>query len=320
MSIFTRARTAPARVEPRMSAPVERRDASDYDFGPGFYGLATMSGAGSGMSARMAENLATVVACVNAVASGIAALPATVYRAQDAGRIEAPNHPVARLLRSPNPRQTWPDWCEFTLSQVLLRGNSLSWIEYDGAGRPVALHPVPWQHVAVVVLPSARLAYDVVTSASPYGGPAVSRRFLEGEVFHLRDRSDDGIVGRSRLSRAPAVLESATGLQTFSANLWENATSPSGVMTVPRGIQTEGIKRMRAEVEACSTGARNAKKVMFVDPDTTFTPMSVSPEDAEVLESRKFSVIELCRLFNVPPPIVQDYSFATFTNASQAST
>ncbi len=68
------------------------------------------------------------------------------------------------------------------------------------------------------------------------------------------------------------------------------------------------------------TGARNAKRVLFIDKDSTWTNLPVSTEDAEVLDSCWLSVIELCRLFNVPLPIVQHYSHATFTNASQAST
>ncbi len=287
----------------------------------GFYGPAFGFGNGFGpINATLAENLATVVACVNAIADGLGTLPACVYRAEGDGRVEAPNHPVARLLRAPNQRQTWPDWVAFTLGQVLLQGNALSVIEYDGAGRPTALIPVPWQQVQVQLLPGGRLAYDVILYTTPWGGTGQPRRFLEGEVFHLRDRSDDGYIGRSRLARAPDVLASAIGLQTFSSAIWENAASPSGVLTVPPNIDANGIRRLEAHVQGLYTGAANGKRIMFVDKDTTFTPVSVSPEDAEVLESRRFSVIELCRLFGVPPPIVQDYSNSTFTNASQAST
>lgn len=232
-----------------------------------------------------------------------------MYRAEGDGRVEIPAHPIGRILRAPNARQTWPDWAEWTLAQALMRGNALSWIERDGAGRPVGLHPVPWGVVAVSVLPSGRLAYD-----------CNGRRYLEGEVLHLRDRSDDGIVGRSRISRAPAVLDAAAGLQEFSTATWYNAASPSGILTLPPGVTPDGKKRAEAHFNERQTGPHNARRILFMDKDSTFTALSVSPEDAEVLESRKFSVIELCRLFNVPPPIVQDYSNSTFTNASQAST
>ena len=290
----------------------------------GFYmpaGFSLQTGGGP-VTPWQAENLSTVVACVNAIGGGLGALPATVYRAldDDAGRVEAPNHPVSRLLRAPNRHQTWPDWVEFTVAQMLLWGNALSVIEYDGAGRPTALRPVPWQHVQPELLPNGSLVYNVVMYQTPWGGSGFPRRFLDSEVFNLRDRSDDGYVGRSRLSRAPDVLNAAIGLQAYSANVWENSASPSGMVTLGMNPTPDGLKRAQAHFDERNTGTRNAKRVLWADPGSTFTPISVSPEDAEVLASRRFTVEELCRLFNCPPPIVQSYENNTFTNSAQANT
>ncbi len=194
----------------RGAAPETR--AAGVSFGQGY----AVMGNGSPVTPWAAENLATVVACTNAIATTLATLPACVYRADGDGRTEAPNHPVSRLIRSPNAHQTWPDWVEFTLAQCLLWGNALSVIESDGAGRPTALIPVPWQNVLVTRLASGRLAYDVVAYQTPWGGTGQPRRFLDTEAFHLRDRSDDGLIGRSRVSRAPDVLGAAIGLQTYT--------------------------------------------------------------------------------------------------------
>ena len=306
---------APAPAEP------ETRAASIFDgYGPGFASLAAMASGTGAISPRAAENLSAVSACIHAVSSGIATLPAYVFRTDGPGRVEAPGHPVARLLRSPNRNQTWCDFAEWLVAQMLVHGNGVAIIERDGSARPVALRPIPWPAVQVQVLPSGRLAYDVVSSAAPYGGPATSQRFLDGDVLHMRDRSDDGIVGRSRLARAPAVLQAAIGLQEYSSAIWANAATPSAVFGMPAGITSDGVRRFRAHVDDVYAGARNAKKVVLADAGVTVTPLSVSPEDAEVLASRRFSVIEIARLFGVPPPIVQDYSNSTFTNASQAST
>lgn len=267
-----------------------------------------------------AENLAAVAACVSAVADGLATLPVAVYRSQDDdGRVEVPGHPVSRLIRGPNDYQTWVDWLSMTVAEVLLYGNALSVIEYDGAGRPTGLRPVPWRNVRVQMLPTGRLVYDVVMYQTPWGGTGTPRRFLQGEVFHLKDRSDDGYVGRSRLSRAPDVLAAAIGLQTYSAAIWENAATPSGLLTFPANISPDGKRRMESFYNDRLIGSANGKRVLFADADTSFQPMSVSPEDAEVLASRRFSTEEICRLFNVPPPLVQDYTNSTFTNSAQAS-
>lgn len=273
---------------------------------------------GTRINAAVAENLSMVLACINAIASGLASLPARVYRTEGAGRVEVPTHPVAALLRQPNPRQTWPDFLEWLLGQTLLHGNAIAAIEADAAGRPVALLPIPWQYVQVVLLPTGRLAFDVVSYASAWGGNGQPRRYLDTEVLHLKDRSDDGWLGRSRLSRAPDVLGAAVGLQTYSAALWANAATPSGLVELPPNISPDGVRRLREHFSDAYTGAHNGKRVLFVDRDTKFTPVSVSPEDAEVLASRRFTGEEIARLFNVPPPIVGDLSHGTFTNAETA--
>lgn len=273
---------------------------------------------GGAVNTRTAENLSTVMACVQAIASGLASLPARVYRDAPGGRVEVAQHPVARVIQAPNIRQTWPDFLETLLGQVLLHGNALATIQHDGAGRPTGLVPVPWPHVSPVVLPSGRLAFDVIAHAAPWGGGGQPRRYFDDEVLLLKDRSDDGWLGRSRISRAPDVFGASIGLQTYTRSIWDNAATPSGMVSLPPGISEPGIRRMQAHFAETYTGAHNGRRVMFADHDSKFTPFSISPEDAEVLESRRFSVEEICRLFQVPPPIVQDYTHNTFTNSAQA--
>jgi HK97 family phage portal protein len=296
----------------------ETRGATD---GSGF-GSAFAPGhtaAGHHVNARIVENLSTVLACVGAVGSAIASLPAYVYRREGRGRVEVEAHPVARLLRAPNAWQTWPDWIEWTLAQTLLHGNALSVIEYDGAGRPVALLPVPWSNVQPVMLPSGTIVFDVVRFTSMWGGTGMPRRLLPGEVFHLRDRSDDGILGRSRLSRAPEVLGNALALQEWTGAMWRNGATPAGALKFPATVAPATMERLRAQLSQGYTGSHNARRVLLLEGGAEWQAISVSPEDAEVLASRRFSVEELCRLYQVPPPIIQDYTHNTFTNAAQAA-
>ena len=203
-------------------------------------------GGGYAVTPALAENLSTVTACVGAVASGLASLPVYLFRSAGRGRDEAPTHPAARLLRRPNARQTWPDFAEWLLSQALLHGNALAVIETDGAGAPVALVPVPWPAVQPVALASGRLAFDVVAHQTPWGTAGLPRRLLDSEVFHLRDRSDDGWLGRSRLSRATEVLGAAIGLQRYSGALWANAATPSGMIELPPNVTKADKDRIEA--------------------------------------------------------------------------
>jgi HK97 family phage portal protein len=287
----------------------------------GFYAPAIGWGpsvAGTRVNTALAENLSTVTACVNAISSGLASLPARVYRTQGDGRVELPGHPVARLIHAPNPRQTWPDFLEWLVGSTLLNGNGLAAVETDGAGRPVAVLPIPWSAVQVVVLPTGRLAFDVVAFNTPWGGNGAPRRYLDSEVLLLKDRSDDGWLGRSRISRAPDVIGAAAGIQTYSTAVWDNAATPSGMLTLPPNITPAGKRNIEQFYTDRMAGAANGKRILFVDKDTTFTPMQISPEDAEVLASRRFSGEEIARLFGVPPPIVGDLTHGTFTNSETA--
>jgi HK97 family phage portal protein len=281
-------------------------------------GMGQMSAAGYIVNSQLTENLSAAVACVNVMASAIASLPPYVFRHTPAGRMNDAAHPVARLLRRPNERQTWSDFIEMTMAEVLLRGNALAIIESDGAGRPVALHPVPWSFVQPQLLPSGRLAFDVVQMSNQWGGTGRPRRVFADECFHLKDRSDDGYIGRSRISRAPDVIGNAAGLQEWSGSMWRNQATPSGAIMLEAALQQPQLDRLRAQFDQGFTGAGNARRVMILDNKAKWQALSVSPEDAEVLASRKFSVEELCRLFGVPPPLVQDYSRNTFTNAATA--
>jgi HK97 family phage portal protein len=302
----------------RIFGKAESRAATDgSSFGSSFAPGATA--AGHLVNARIVENLSTVLACVGAVGSATASLPAFVYRRDGRGRVEVAEHPVARLIRAPNAAQTWPDWVEWTLSQALLHGNALSMIEYDGAGRPVALVPIPWSNVQPVMLPNGSIVFDVVRFTSMWGGTGLPRRLLASEVFHLRDRSDDGLLGRSRLSRAPEVLGNALALQEYTGAQWRNGATPSGALKFPGPVNDAIMKRLREQVSQGYTGTHNARRVLLLEGGAEWQALSVSPEDAEVLASRRFSVEELCRLYQVPPPIIQDYTHNTFTNAAQAA-
>lgn len=276
-------------------------------------GLAMRSASGMTINATTAENLATVSACVSAIGTALGSLPALVYRPVGGGREELTAHPVNRLVRAPWGLLTWPDWVEWCMGSVLLHGNALAKIEHDGRGEVTGLRPIPWRHVQPATLPDGRPAFNVSMPGEP------QRRLFGNEVFYLRDRTDDGFVGRSRLSRAPDVLGNAIAVQDFAGHAWANQATPSGVVEVDARLTGDQYNSLHDRFKDRYAGTKKAGRTMILDNGLKWKSVSVSPEDAEVLASRKFSVEELCRLFQVPPPIVQSYEYNTFTNSAQAS-
>ncbi|MEM7687798.1 MAG: phage portal protein [Pseudomonadota bacterium] len=289
----------------------ERREAD-----PSWNAVSTGLGAPATVNARASENISAVYACTSAISSALAYIPALVYRRDTIGdRIEAENHPLAKLTRQGvNTQMTWPEFVEHLVASALLTGNGLAEIKYNGRGQVTGLEFIPWARVSVEYLASGRLAYDVT---DPWRSGR-SRRLLEGEVIHLRDRTDDGLIGRSRLSRASETVASVAAANTFAKSFLDRGGYPSGVLSHPGKMSPEDKAALQQAFTKRHTGAQNVGRVLILDAGLTWTTATISPEDAELLESRKFGIEEIYRLFQVPPPLVQDYSHNTFTNSETA--
>jgi HK97 family phage portal protein len=262
-----------------------------------------------------AENLSTVLACVGAISSAMASLPAYVYRQDGKARIIDDTHPVSRLITNgPNLHQTWADFVEWLMASVLLRGNALAEIVTDARGAVAELRPIPWEHCNVQLLMTGRLVYDV-TEMTSVGGTGRMRRLLQDQVLHLRDRSDDGLIGRSRLQRAAAVLQAGLSIQEFANALYRNGVNPSGAIELDGKLGDPAFKDLENRFRNAFSGASNAAKALILDQGLKWKQISISPEDAEFLASRRFTVEELARLFGCPPPVIGDLTNGTFTNS-----
>lgn len=290
-------------------AGFERRSSSE----PSWSALSPGLGYYGSLSARAAENLSAVLACSTVIATSLASIPALVYQRDGDNRMEAMRHPLYRITRQGvNEGMTWPDFLEHMVASALLTGNGLAEILRNGNGGLSGFRYVPWSMVGVVQLSSGRLAYDVSD------GRGRSRRLLQGEVLHLRDRTDGNGVGVSRLSRAAETMTTVQASNTFARKFLENSAQPSGFIKSVTALTEQQVEMLRDQVNSRYSGTANAGRVGVLDSGMEWIQAQISPEDAELLESRKFGVEEICRLFQVPPPLVQDYSHNTFTNSETA--
>lgn len=261
-----------------------------------------------------AENLSAVFAAVQAISSALASLPCLVYRNEEKGRIEAPTHSVSKLVGvGPNKNMSWPDFIEFVVASVLLRGNALIEIESDAQGQITGLQPYPWSNVNPQILQNNSIVYDV------FDFHGRRKRLLSHEVVHLKDRSDDGLIGRSRLSRCAGVIQTASAVDAHARSVYQNGAYPSGMLTSVQNLTAEAQQLLRQQFENQNAGPAKAGKMLVLPGgDFKWQSLTISPEDAELLESRRFSTEEIARIFAVPPPLLQDYSHNTFTNSEQA--
>jgi HK97 family phage portal protein len=281
---------------------------------PSWSALAPWTGASAGYSARAAENLSSVLACTGAIASALASIPALVYARDGKGnRSEALDHPVSLITRyGANSQMTFPDFIEHLMTSTLLTGNGLAEIVRGGNGSVIELRFWPWGRVSALQLTSGRLAYDV----QQLNGR--TRRLLEGEVIHIKERTDDTLIGRSRLSRAASTVQGVMAANDFGQTFLERGAQPSGVISSDKAMTGEQLSQLREQFDSKHAGVANAGRPMVLDDGLKWVASQISPEDAELLATRKFGVEEICRLYQVPPPLVQDYSHNTFTNSETA--
>lgn len=251
-----------------------------------------------------AEGISAVYACVSAISETIGSLPLAVYRKTDTGREKAPEHALYRVLHDmPNDRQSALEFREQMTAHMLLRGNAYARIVRGGDGQVRQLIPLHPDRVRVLELENGRIGFEVTT------GDKVER-LTQDEVFHLRHRSDDGVVGVSPIARAKGVLELADAEARHGLDTFTNGSKLLGVLKAPGRLNA--TQRMAIK-EAWSTYKAGGTPVL--DEGLDYAPVSMTLEDAEWIEARKFSVIEVARLFRVPPVIIQSMESANYSNS-----
>lgn len=270
-----------------------------------------LSSSGVYVDTRSAEGLTPVLAAVNLIAGTVASLPLHLYRRLPTGdRERVTDHPLAQVLGAqPNESQTAFEWREMETAHCLLAGNAYSEIVWDGAGNVVALKPLHPRNVTIVKLPNDRHRYDVTDSNGRV------RHLLSEEVLHLRDRSDDGLVGKSRITVAREMLGGVLAAQEHGNRTFANGARLSGVLQTPHQMTEEQIQRLATSWQSQFSGTANAGRTAILENGLQYAQLAMSNADAQWLESRQFSVEEISRLFNVPPVLLGDLRHANFSNS-----
>ncbi len=269
------------------------------------------TGTGAHVTAHEAEGLSAVFACVQTIAETVAGLPLILYRrTTDGGRERAPEMSLYTVLHSqPNAWQTALEFREQMQASVLLRGNAYAKIRFDGGGNVVALEPLMTDRVTVLKLGNGRIAYDY------HDDSGRARRLLADEVLHLKDRTEDGIVGRSRIRVARETLGLALAQQEHGARTFANGTRLSGVLETPHQMTEPALERIGKSWREQFSGTANVGKTAILENGLTYKAVSMSLEDAEWIAASQFSVEQVCRIFRVPPTMVGDLRHGNYSNS-----
>lgn len=268
--------------------------------------------AGKTVTERTAMQITAVYACVRIIAETVASLPLHVYEYTESGKEKAYTHPLYRLLHDiPNPEMNSFIMREVMMNHILLWGNSYSQIIRNGKGEIMALYPLLPEKMRVDRGADGSIYY---TYTSDKQGTVI---FRKDEVFHIVGLGFDGLIGHSPIAMTKNALGLAIAAEEYGSSFFSNSGTPSGVLEHP-GVLKEPEKVREAWTEAYG-GSSNAHKVAVLEEGMKFNPISINPHEAQFLETRKFQVNEICRIFRVPPHMIADLEKSSFNNIEQQS-
>ena len=250
-------------------------------------------------SAHGVLGLTAAWACINLIAGTAASLPLGVFRTTAAGiRTPAKDHPLYRILHdSPNADQTALDFWEFMFAAVELRGNAYAEIVRNSQGQIIALTPIMCDPVHVRRVDTGALEYR-------WTDAGVSRTSLQDGVYHVRGFGGGPLGGASTLSVCRAAFNSASVVERAASTTFSNGVRPSGILSTDAQLTKEQRDEAERLLQMKFAGALNAGRPMLLDKAMKWQQLTINPEDAQMLESRKFSGEEICRIFGVPPAMV----------------
>jgi len=290
----------------------------DYLGGLSF--LFGQTAAGKPVNERTAMQVTAVYACVRILAESVAGLPLHLYRYRGQGKEMVIDHPLYRLLHDePNPDMTSFVFRETLMSHLLLWGNAYAQIIRDRAGRVISLYPLLPDRMTVdrdSQTGEIFYTYCKTTDENPNIKQQGQIRLKREAVLHIPGLGFDGLVGYSPIAMAKNAVGIALATEEYGAKFFANGATPGGILEHPGVVKD--TQRLRESWQA-QFGQRNSHSVAVLEEGMTFHQLTIPPEEAQFLETRKFQIDEICRIFRVPPHMAGDLEKSSFSNIEQQS-
>jgi len=270
----------------------------------------TNSSAGIPVNETTAMRVSAFFAAVRVLTESVASLPLELYRRlPDGGKYREVKDRRYRLLHTqPNSWQTSFEFREMLTYHVIMRGNGYAYISRGRDGQVRELIPM---HPDKTLVEQDRL-YRLKYTYSPKDASPVD--LDQSEVLHIRGLSIDGFTGVSLLTWAREVIGGALGQQEHGNRLWKNGANPGIALKHPGKLNDEAYRRLKESWDANYSGASNSAKTAIIEEGMSIERIAMTSEDAQFIESRKFSRSEIAGVTRVPPHMIGDLERATFSN------
>lgn len=295
--------------------PVDKAADAGYSF---LFGRTT---SGKPVNERTAMQTTAVYACVRILAEAVASLPLHVYEYQDdGGKKLVHDHPLYYLLHDePNPEMTSFVFRETLMSHLLIWGNAYAQIIRDGTGRVLGLYPLLPDKMEVQRDDKGNIYYvysrnsDENPTFKEYGNIKLKAE----DVLHIPGLGFDGLIGYSPIAMAKNAVGMTLACEEYGASFFANGANPGGVLEHP-GVLKDPSK-VRESWNSVYRGVNNAHKIAVLEEGMKYQQIGIPPEEAQFLETRKFQINEIARLYRIPPHMVGDLDKSSFSNIEQQS-
>lgn len=268
---------------------------------------------GRSVTEDSALSIVAVFAAVRVLSEDVASLPLHIYRdLPGGGKARATEHPTYRVLHdSPNPEMTAMVWRETSMGHLLTWGNAYSEIVRNSSGQVVQIWPLRPDRMQVLRDGQGRRVYR-------YRLPSGEQTDLPPErVFHIPALGFDGVVGYSPIAKARRALEVAMAAEEFGGRFFGNDARPGVVLRHPKTLSDTAKTNLAKDWEEKHQGLSNAQRVAILEEGMEVTEIGVPPEDAQFLETRRFGIEEVARLYRIAPHKIGELSRATYSNIEE---
>lgn len=288
---------------------------SDDPYLAEFFGM--RAGVGGYVDPSRAAGLATAQACISIMTQSLAAVPLNLYRwASNGGRERETSHPLYTALHDmANPTMTAFEAREMLIASLLISGNAYARIEWNARGQAFQLHPLDPGTVTVERLANGRLRYRVTPAGR--GGVTIH---LQEEILHLRYRlGRDGAMGLSPIQLARETFNLALTQQDTAGKQAEKGFRPEGALVFPQMVTHPQRDQILTGLENKIAKNTSTAGILVLDGGTEWRSFNFSSKDAEFLESRKLTGLDICRIYNVPATVAGYLDNGTYSNVEMES-
>ena len=306
---------------PIISKLIKARDKpKDYYSGSNYTYLFGPTTSGKTVNEFTAMQTTAVYSCVRILAEAVASLPLHVYRYKENGKERVYNHHLYHILHNePNTEMSSFVFRETLMSHLLIWGNAYAQIIRDGAGRVVALYPLLPNKMTVNRDKNGEIYYIYTTTSDEnpnfkdYGSVVLRKQ----DVLHIPGLGFDGLVGYSPIAMAKNAVGMTIATEEYGASFFANGANPGGVLEHPGVLKDP--KKVRDSWNEVYRGTANAHKIAVLEEGMKYQQIGIPPEEAQFLETRKFQINEIARLYRIPPHMVGDLEKSSFSNIEQQS-